>query len=324
MTIKRNLFGLLLIGIISGLLIGCGGDPTPTPTVAPPTALPTAVPTALPPTPAPQPTTASASSGTASGGTLADALGAVKAASAYKVDLSITGKGNFAAAVGSTPASGAQDEPITLVVMQGQVNGKDAHFVLQGLMTAFLGIEPDKKFEVISAGGKAYLKGPVPLLGALEEKWYVAPPQAASVAQPPLTPGSFLDSFNQAGINPQEFKSVGIEPLDGQMCEVFAGDKAAVVSAFGKLGGAAGASQEELDSIDNAEFKFWVCPDGYLHQVKMLIEGHEPENADQKGAFEILMRISNFGDVAPIEAPADAIPLELPGQPTAPAVSPTP
>lgn len=319
MKSKREWLGLFGIVLVVSLFIGCGGDPAPTETPLPPTA----VPTAIPPTAVPQPTAAPTASG-ATGGTLVDALDAVKAATAYKVDLAMTGRGSLAAAGGPTPAPGAEDTPITLVNMQGEVDGKNAHFVLQGLLTSFLGIEPDQKFEVISAGGSAFLKGPVPLLGALEEKWYLVPSQAAGVAQPPLTPGSFLELFSEAGINPADFKSAGTESLDGQSCEIFAGDRAAVVNAFGKLGGATGASQQDLESIDNAEFKFWVCPDGYLHRVKMLIEGHDPADATQKGAFEILMQITDFGASTAIEAPADAIPLELPGAPTGPAASPTP
>lgn len=314
MKLYHKLFGMLLLGIITAFVISCAA-PAPTATPVPPTD----VPTAIPPTQVPTPTPASSGEG----GTLLDALSKVKAAVAYRVDLSINGKGNFAGAGGPTPEAGAEDKLITLIVMKGEVNGKDAHFTLQGILTSFLGIEPDKTFEVISSDGEAYLKGPVPLLGANEEKWYKAPANAASVAQPPLTPGSFLESFGETGINPNDFKLSGTETLDGKNCQVFAGDKSAVINAFNKLGGATGATQEDLDSIDNAEFKFWVCDDGYLHQVKMLIEGHEKDKPDQKGSFEILMKIMDFDADIKITPPADAIPLEIPQQ-GAPEASPTP
>lgn len=318
MKFRRQLFGIVLFALIAFVAAGCGGAPAPTETPLPPTIAPTVVPpTAIPAAPSAQ------------GGTLVDALNQVKAATTYRVDLSISGQGNFAAGGVPTPEAGAADKPVILVVMQGEVKGKDAHFTLQGELTSFLGIDPSKTFEVISSDGKAYLKGPVPLLGATEEKWYLAPEQAASVAQPPLTPGSFLESFGDAGINPADFKETGTEALDNKSCKIFAGDKSAVVNAFSKLGGATGATQEDLDSIDNAEFKFWVCDDGYLHQIKMLIEGHEKDKPDQKGQFEILMKISDFNGDITITPPADAIPLQLPQQqpqeqPTAPEVTPTP
>jgi hypothetical protein len=314
MKARRQVFGVLLCFLLVWVAVACA-TPAPTNTPVPPTLAPTVVPpTAVPPTPPPA---------SSAGGTLQDALSKVKSATAYRVDLTISGKGNFATAGGPTPVPGAEDEPITLVVMKGEVNGTDTHFTLQGILTAFLGIDPAKTFEVISVDGKAYLKGPVPLLGATEEKWYEAPAQAASVAQPPLTPGTFLESFGESGINPADFKQAGTESLDGKSCQVFSGDKAAVVNAFSKLGGATGATQEDLDSIDNAEFKFWVCDDGYLHQVKMLIEGHEKDKPDEKGTFEILMKISDFDANIQIAPPAEATPLELPGQDT-PDVTPTP
>lgn len=319
-------FGMILLCLLIALfIVACGGG-EPTATLVPPTPVPTVVPpTAVPATQAPTtqaPTVQPASNGT-QGGALMDALNHVKAAATYRVDLTIQGQGNFTGGAGPTPEAGAEDKPTTLVVMQGEVNGKDAHFTLQGVLTSFLGIDPAKTFEVISYGGKAYVKGPVPLLGALEEKWYEAPPSASSVAQPPLTPGSFLESFGESGINPADFKLDGSESLDGKSCQVYSGDKSAVVNAFNKLGGATGTTQEDLDSIENAEFKFWVCDDGFLHQVKMLVEGHDKNKPDQKGSFQILMKIMDFNGDIKITPPADAIPLKLQGQET-PAATPTP
>lgn len=314
MKYRRHMFGMIVSILVLAGVVACGGSPEPTATPVPPTVTPTVAPTTAPPPAA-----------AAESGTLQSALSRVKAATAYRVDLSITGKGNFAAAGGPTPAPGHENDPITLVIMKGEIDGKDAHFTLQGMLTAFLGIEADRPFEVISSNGVAYIKGPVPLLNATEAKWYQAPPEAAQVAQPPLTPSSFLESFGESGINPGDFKKSGTESLESQTCDVYSGDKAAVVNAFSKLGGATGATQEDLDSIDNAEFKFWVCGDGYLHQVKMLIEGHDKNQPDQKGSFEVLMKISDFDSNIQITAPTDAVPLPMPtaAATPVPAVAPT-
>lgn len=317
MKFRRPLLTIFIGLVIAAVAIGCGASPTPVPTdtPVPPTIAPTAVPATVAPTAVP-----AAASG---GGTLQDALNHVKAATAYRLDLSITGTGNFAATGAPTPQPGDENKPITLVTMKGEINGKDAHLTLQGELTSLLGIDPSKPFEVISYQGAAYVKGPVPLLGATEEKWYLAPPEAASVAQPPLTPGALLASFGDAGINPADFKEAGTETLDGASCTIYSGDKSAVINAFSKLGGAAGATQADLDSIDNAQFNFWVCPDGYLHQIRMLIEGHDKTKPDQKGTFEIVMKASDFNSDIKITPPTDASPLTLPvqagGQP-----SPTP
>lgn len=312
MQARRKWLGMIVLScLISVLVISCGSEAAPTATVLP-------APTSAPqPTSAPKPTTAPATqppaaAGSSAGGPLQNALSKAKTANSYRVNMSITGKGQFAGDLNATPVAGAEDKPITLIQMQGEVNGKDAHFSLQGMLTSFLGIEPDKTFEVMSYDGKSYLKGPVPLLGAIEDKWYQAPSEASSIAQPPLTPNSFLESFGEAGIDPSAFKEAGTETLDGQSCQVFAGDKDAVVQAFNKLGGATGATQEDLSSIDSAEFKFWVCGGGYLHQVRMALEGHDKNKPDQKGSFEVLMKITDFNTNITITPPADAVPLKLP------------
>ncbi len=316
MSVRRQVFGIFLIGLAVAFVVGCGVAPAPTATPLPPTIAPTATPppTAIPPTQAPS---------SATGSILLKALTKAKEANSYRVELSMTGLGDLGNIGIPTPEAGTENEPITLVALTGEVNGKDAHFTLEGMLTALLGMDPSKTFEVITVDGQAYLKGPVPLLGAHEEKWYVAPASAASFAEPPLTPAKFLDSFGEAGISPADFKQAGSETLDGQACQVYAGDKSAVMNAFNKLSGAGGATQEDLDSIDRAEFKFWVCADGFVHQIKMFVEGHEKDKPDQKGSFEILMKLTDFNADIKITPPADAIPLQIPGQ-GEPGVTPTP
>ncbi len=310
--------GLSILLVLASVLAACA-SPTPAPTPVPPTA------TSVPPTPVP-PTASAPAANPADQGTLGQALTKAKDATVYRMDMSITGSGNFASAGGPTPAAGDENKPVTLVTMQGEINGSDAHFTVQGLLTAFLGLDPTQTFEVTSTKGDAYIKGPVPVIGATEAKWYKVPAEAAQIAQPPLSPAQFLNSFGEAGINPADFKLAGTENLNGVECEIYAGDKAAVVNAFSRLGGATGATQEDLDSIDNAEFKFWVCKDGYLHQVKMLIEGHDKNDATQKGSFEILLKLSDFDGNLAITAPADAEPLKLPTAqpPQEPGATPTP
>jgi hypothetical protein len=248
----------------------------------------------------------------------------VKQAKSYRVDMNISGKGNFSVLSGATPAPGASDQAGTLLAMKGEISGSDAHFTLQGMVTSFLGIDPSQTFEVISYHGTGYVKGPIPILGANETRWYVAPAQASQLAQPPLTPSSFFDTFGSAGISFGDFQKSGSESVDNKACDVYAGDKTAVVNAFNRLGGATGATQEDLKSIDRAEFKFWVCDDGYLHQVRMLIEGHDKTNTAQKGSFEVAINLSDFDADLKITPPADAVPMPTPGAPSGGTVQPGP
>lgn len=306
---RRKIISLVLVSLLAIVwLSGCGGDATPTPTAAPPPTETSAPAPLLAATPTTPPTTASAAK-TAT--TLADALGKSKAATAYRVEMTVNGSGGLA---GTPP--GAQDDLINLVTMKGEVNGNDAHLQLQGQLAGFLGLAPTDVLEMVTYQGGAYVKGPIPLIGANEPRWYQAPPGAAQIAQPPLTPGAFLDVFGKAGLDPADFKHVGAEAVDGFSCEVFAGDKDVVVRAFQKLGGIAGASQEDLNSIDTAEFKFWVCDDGYLHQVMMHIQGHDAAKPNEKGEFSVLMKLYDYDIPVSIAPPSDAIPLNLPARPS--------
>ncbi len=306
----------LLVLTLLGLSAACAA---PAPTAALPTA------TQMPPTATAAPTTAVASDKATPQGALAQGIVNARDATTYRVNLTISGKGTFMAAGGATPDDAAGDEPVTLMTMQGEVNQQNAHFVIQGLLTSLLGIDPTKPFEVIRVDDVTYVKGPAPLIGATEERWYQAPPEAAGLAQPPMSPASFLNSFGDTGLDPADFKLTGSEALDGKVCQVYAGDKAAVANAFNRFGGAAGATQEDLDSIENAEFKFWVCEDGYVHRVKMLIEGHDQANPTQKGAFDLLLQLADFDSNLTITPPADAIPLRLPSSETPePDATPTP
>ncbi|MDL1895654.1 hypothetical protein FBQ82_05235 [Anaerolineae bacterium CFX7] len=310
---RSSIFGALC-ALLLVLFAACA---TPTPTPLPPTVTP------VPPTAVP-PTVAAPSDNSAASGALAQALLKTRDAQAYRVKLEITGKGDFAAADGAT-ATPNDAQPVTLVAIQGEVNQQDAHFSTQGFLNASLGRDPAKPFEVIMHNGNAYFKGPVPVIGAGEEKWYQAPPEIASIAQLPLSPEQFLKSFSESGFEPADFKLAGAETLDGQACQVYAGDKSAVANAFSKLAGATGATQQDLDAIESAEFKFWACADGYLHQVKMGIVGHDPNDPAQNGEFGLLLQLADLNGNITITPPADAelfvLPTEMPSEPAA---TPTP
>lgn len=322
MTRQRFVY-LVPFVLVLLLLAACGGSPTATPTPPRPRAtavraLPTqpAAPTALStaPTTAPdQPTSADTtpSAGTADN-PLADALAKVKSAAAYRVTMTISGRGDFTVAGAATPAPSSPDQDVPLISMQGEVNGQDSHFALQGFVNSFLGLDATSTLEITTANGNVYIKGPVPMLGATEAKWYVLPAQAANALQPPLTPEMFLQSFGEAGIDPADFQQAPDESLDNQSCQVYSGNKDAIANAFARLGGAAGSSQEDLDSIDSAEFKFWICQDGYLHQIRMVIEGHAKNQPQSKGAFSVMMRISDFDTDIQIQPPEGATPITLP------------
>jgi hypothetical protein len=317
---------LTLIAFVASACSGTAPDlapPTVTPiqavaTPMPPTATPVrAASTSTPvlPTVGPVPATSTSGGGASTGSIFSAALEKAKDATSYRVDMQTTGKGAFGSGGPETPAPNVTPLPpanqeLTMISMHGEVNGTNSHFRLQGLFAAFLGVDPTKSLEVITVGDKSYIHGPVALLGASEDKWYELPADESSVAKPPLTPGSFLESFTLSGVNASEFKKTGTESLDDRSCDVYSGDKSLIEKAFKDVGQATGG--QDLSSIDSAEFKFWICDDGYLHQIRMAVEGHETDKPDQKNSFVVQMHLFDLGADIKIEAPSNAEPLKMP------------
>ena len=287
---------------------------TPSPIPATATLIP-AEPTAVPPTSTPLPTAPPSGAITSATGIFGAALEKAKSATAYRLELQVTGNGNLGLTGDVTPAANVTpvapaNEEITMISMKGEVTGQESHLSLQGLFAAFLGVDPSKSLEVVTVGGKSYVHGPAAFIGANEDKWYELPTGESSVAEPPLTPNSLLESISATGLDPNDFKKTNTESLDNHSCDVYTGDQATIEKTFKSVGQAAGAG--DWSSIDSADFKLWICDDGFLHQFRMAITAHSQDQPDQKGSFLVQMHIYDFGANIKIEAPTDAEPLKVP------------
>ncbi len=323
---KFHISVLTLLMLLALLASACsGGAPAalqPTEVQSIPTATPAPTNTPVPPTDTPVPPTqtpaavaTTALSGNASGlsGIFGSALDKAKAATVYRVDMQMSARGAFGALSQEGTPAPAVNQDVPLFSINGEVKDQDSHFKMQGFIAAFLGADPTKGLEVTTVGSKAYIHGPVPMLGATEDKWYEMPASQASAVKPPLTSQSFLDSLTQSGMNPNDFKKTGTETLDNQSCDVYTGDKDAVMKAFQDVGKAAGGTGDSNQVIDTADFKFWICSDGFMHQVRLSVEGHDKTKPDQKGSFLMLLHLSDLnGSDIQIQAPANAEPLKMP------------
>lgn len=319
-------FGAIIIAtlLLAVLATACGGS-TPAPTPAQPQVQPTAAavqptvapsPTPVPPTPVPPTTAPQAAAPTTapsgqSGDLFSSALAQAQAATTYRLDMQMTAKGSFAVTAGETVTEPTSVD-LPLFGLTGEAKGQDSHFKMTGFIAAFLGTEPDKGIEIISVGDKSYVHGPVQLLGANEDKWYEMPSDSASTVKPPLTSQTFLESFGGNGLNPSDLKKTGTETLDSQTCDVWTADESALEKAFKEIGQQTGG-QEDNQVVDAGQFKFWVCRDGYLHQVLLSVDGHNKDKPDEKGSFIVSMHMYDINSPSiQIEAPTGAVPLEVP------------
>jgi uncharacterized protein YgiM (DUF1202 family) len=239
------------------------------------------------------------------GDALKNALVKTAPVAVYRMDMDMSAKGALASGLGG-PA-GAQ-QVMSVLTLAAEVNGKDAHFTMKGLFSSFMGADPNIGVEFITAGGKSYVKGPLPMIGANENKWYVT--------TDPQTLGSMAQSHDIGALAQADmsaFKLIGGEALDGRGCEIYgSNDKQAIAQAFQSFDAGTLPGSGDMDGMDSAELKFWVCDDGYFHKLHMSFEGADKANPANKGGIAMSFHIYDFNGAIKIVAPANAAPLAQP------------
>lgn len=197
---------------------------------------------------------------------------------------------------------------LSLFNLTGAVSGKDSHIKFQGLLAMLLTGDPTKSLEILTVGGKTYLRGPLPMFGALEDKWYVSSGQA-----------QFSTNINEGmpeipddpAIDWNAFKKTTTEALDGRRCDVYVGDKNATMKLF-QAASSGMPNSDVLGNIENATTKLWICDDGYLHQLWMNIEGRSKDKPTEKVSLQMRLHIWDFNANIKLTPPANAVPLQMP------------
>ena len=288
------------------VLAACSAGTTPalpqesTATVAPPTA--TTAPAT--PTPATEPTVADNAGETLDSSALGAALTKFASASAYRAEMEMKGKG--AIGVSTDDSNG---EETSLFTLNGDFKGADGHYTLKGFLSSLLGVEPTTGVEAMIVGGKGYVHGPINLLGATEDKWYVLEGAQSQAINPPFDVSSYLGALSNSDVQLNNFKSAGNETVDGQNCQIFSGDKTEAAKALTALNAGMMPSAEDLANIDNATAKFSLCDDGYIHSIQLALDTSAKDNADTKASFSVNIHMYDFNASISIAAPEDASPL---------------
>jgi len=270
------------------------------------------IPTAMPVVPTPAlkstsvvPTKAASSSATSSvasssapAGTnpFASALSKAKSATKYRMQ--------FAMLVGSTTNGKFAEE--ALFDFTGEVDGTNTHLSSKGGLLAILSGDPNSPVELITAGGKTYMKG-IKMFGLTDPKvWYVTSNNStAGGLEDFAKPDTFKDYVNDAA----SFKKVGTEVVDGQPCDIWAGTLSGFdPSMLSTLGG--GKDTGDLGVVDRSETRFWLCTDGYVHKFAVEVEGHNAKTPTEKGSFKMNGHMWDFNNATiKVTPPADAKPL---------------
>src|SRR5262249_40434954 len=128
-----------------------------------------------------------------------------------------------------------------------------------------------RPLEILQVGGRDYIQGPLPGLGAAENKWYYEDTGAKSELAISLNTRLRLDILSSAKTSPPPFNDAGTEKLDQRSCTRYHVDGAAA----GKFISASTAQQELLLGTMNpypldstrGQIDVWACDDGYIHRV---------------------------------------------------------
>jgi hypothetical protein len=262
-----------------------------------------------------QPEISLAAPANTAGDALKNALIKTAPVTIYRMDMDMSATGALASGLGGTTASSSQ--AVSVLSLAAAVNGKDAHFTMKGLFGSFMGADQNTGVEIITVGGKIYLHGPLPTLGANENKWYVT-----SDAQ---TIGSMAQSHDIGALAKADlsaFKLSSSESLDNRHCDIYgSNDMLAIAKAFQSFDSGAMAGTGDMQGMDSAELKFWVCDDGYFHKMNLSFEGAQKTNPTSKGGIAMSFHIYDFNAAITISAPAGAVPLEQPTTVFQPVVS---
>ncbi len=216
-----------------------------------------------------------------------------------------TRQGDFGSEI---PPAFVQDGQVALFDMSGAMAGKDSHLVFKGMLAALFGADPAKGIEIMSAGGKTYIRGPMPMFGIPDNDWYVSEGSgnfSAGVADADDVMSGMEESLNMPGIT----KS-GVEQLDGMNCDVYVADKEATLAALQDLDQAQSQlpTSMDLESLEVAETKIWICADGYFHQLKMTLKGKSKTAPSQTMGMRILAHMYDFNGIVTITPPPNAKP----------------
>ncbi len=319
-------------------LAGCNsGLSAPVPVVSPQAKFASTVDAAVLPTDAPAPTSADNAPAPTDSATqlptvpptlrepakrsvIFDALKKFTDAKSYRVDLSMNGKGYLGLSGDDT-----QPDPETLLFdLKGDFTGTDGHFSMKGFLTTLLGVAADTGFEAITLGNKAWVKGPIALLGADESKWYALEADQTEAVTPPFLASDFLIDLGNSSADLSTLKKSSSENLDGKKCDIYNLDIAEAKKVLSALNPGALPGVEDLSAVQNASISLALCDDGYIHRVQMTVISANKNNAKQTTELNMSMHVYDFNAAIKVTPPASSIPLKPLDMPTENAATPTP
>jgi hypothetical protein len=230
---------------------------------------------------------------------------------------------------GSLPGA-VPGKPFNLLSMDGRVDRDNRQFVLKGFILQFIGSLPDRGIEFITIGDKVYVHGPLPLLGARQDKWYVAPRTTQPTVTDSANPNDFIAGMSEFSLPTMHVASQ--ERLDNRSCTLYKGDEREAAEWFlnlGQKGGLRNSLGAWSGQVQRGIMNVSVCDDGYIHKLETGIQVRQGASPTPNATIQINIHLNDMNIIVPIEEPTNAIslgkPLLLPSPGySSPQIVPTP
>jgi len=209
------------------------------------------------------------------------------------------------------PPGWAQDGKLTLIAVNGATKGADSQLAIQGMLASMLGADPNKGIEFMTVDGKTYLRGPMTFLGITDDKWYVAT-GASQLPTNNASPEQLLTGLDR-NLNWAGIRAAGVETLDGMNCQTYIADKAATLDGMKAFDDATKQlpSDFNVDAVEFAETKFWICDDGYFHQMTLNLRAKNKSKPSEMIGMAIAIHLYDYDGNFKITPPENATPLDL-------------
>jgi hypothetical protein len=311
--LKRTLFALLIVAILSlPALTACDSGtaaPTATPEPAPTTPTPTPAPA---PEPGPTPTETPAAGLTEMEQLLADSLLALQNVKSYKAEIDmdvttdITGGENPVRISVTMTAESVFDLAANDLHMSMEMDGGDAAQAMQNVT-----------MDIYMVGGWMYLKMDIPMLG---EQWVKMPVSEQLKESYDL---NMVDKHFALLQSPAEIELTGMETVDGVNCYALKITpdmptllKWAQQQSAGNTATDWEKADQVADSIQDLAFVVWIAEDSQLVRkmdIDMTMETTGEQVSPESPAFdkmitdiEMTMRLYDYNEPVSIVLPAAA------------------
>lgn len=191
---------------------------------------------------------------------------------------------------------------------QGAESGDNRRLTLSGIMNA---TGQAASFEFVNLDGVTYIKGLNGIPGVNPAQWYRFPQELGNVTHDAPSVKSLLAQLELRDIQNASFQTAGNETLDGQPCVIWLARDPKLAEGLLGIAGSAQANNQ-LQALDQGEFRVWTCADGYVHRLTGLVQGHDPSSPNNRATVQLAVHLYDHDADITIAAPPDAQDFQVP------------